>query len=258
LGADLRSQNPQIQISLDPELVIPLTVIIPVYRDADALARTLALTDFSGAELIVSSTRDDGSLASLRENRPDIVWVAAQRGRALQMNAGAAFARGDWLVFLHADTRLPTGWVAAIDAARLEPGAIAGCFRFALDSPSPMARAIELGVRARVALLALPYGDQAIFVRRDVFEAMGGYSDLPIMEDVDLVRRLRRRGRLFRSALPAITSARRWERDGWILRTVRHLVLIALYFVGVPPTRLAGLDPARRGHPDPPTGRMYL
>jgi rSAM/selenodomain-associated transferase 2 len=234
------------------------SVVIPVYRDADALARTLASTDFTGAELVVSSTRADDSLASLREQRKDIVWVEAPRGRAPQMNAGAAFARGDWLVFLHADTRLPPGWTAAIDAARLDPGAIAGCFRFALDSPSPLARAIELGVRARVALLALPYGDQAIFVRRDVFEAIGGYSHLPIMEDVDLVRRLRRRGRLFRSAMPAVTSARRWERDGWIRRTARHLMLISLYFLGVPPARLARLDPARRGHPDPPSGRMYL
>jgi len=234
------------------------SVIIPVYRDADALARTLASTDFTAAELVVSWTRGDDSLASLREARPDIVWVEAPRGRAPQMNAGAAFARGDWLVFLHADTRLPPGWIAAIDAARLDPRVIAGCFRFVLDSPSPMARVIELGARARVALLALPYGDQAIFVRRDVFEAIGGYSHLPIMEDVDLVRRLRRRGRLFRSAMPAITSARRWERDGWIRRTARHLMLISLYFLGVAPARLTRLDPARRGHPDPPSGRMYL
>ena len=233
-------------------MAILTSVIIPVYRDADALARTLAATDFAGAEIIVSSTRDDDSLASLRTSRADIVWIGAPRGRALQMNAGAAFARGDWLVFLHADTRLPPGWAGAIDAARRDPHVVAGCFRFALDSPSPLARVIELGARARVARLGLPYGDQAIFVRRDIFEAIGGYSQLPIMEDVDLVRRLRRRGRLFRSSIPAITSARRWERDGWIPRTGRHLMLISLYFLGVPPARLARLDPARRGHPDRP------
>ena len=87
---------------------------------------------------------------------------------------------------------------------------------------------------------------------------MEGYAHLPIMEDVDLVRRLRRRGRLFRSAKPAMTSARRWERDGWVGRTARHLMLILLYFCGVSPARLADLDPARRGHPQPPSGRMYL
>ena len=233
-----------------------LSVIIPVYCDAEALARTLA--DLSGADLIVSAAAGDDSLSTLRLARPDIVWVDAPRGRARQMNAGAAVARGEWLLFLHADTRLPSGWAGAVDAASRDPRVNAGCFRFALDSPSTMARVIELGVRARVALFGLPYGDQAIFVRREAFEALHGYADLPIMEDVDLVRRLGRRGRLFRSAQPAITSARRWERDGWIARSARHLALILLYACGVPPARLVRLDPARRPHPKPPAGRMNL
>jgi rSAM/selenodomain-associated transferase 2 len=239
-------------------LAILSSVIIPVYRDVEALGRTLASTDFSCAELIVSVTRTDDSLASLRAARKDIVWVDAPRGRAPQMNAGAAFARGEWLVFLHADTRLPPGWIDTIAAASVHPQVVAGCFRFALDSPSPIARLIELGVRVRVAVFGLPYGDQAIFVRRAVFEAIGGYAHLPIMEDVDLVRRLRRRGRLVRSAKPALTSARRWERDGWIGRTARHLLLIGLYFCGVPPARLIQLDAARRAHPDRSSGRISL
>jgi hypothetical protein len=174
------------------------------------------------------------------------------------MNAGAVSARGEWLVFLHADTRLPRGWTDAIGLASHDPGVNAGCFRFALDSTSTMARVIERGVRVRVALFGLPYGDQGIFVRRDAFEALGGYTELPIMEDVDLVRRLRRTGRLFRSALAATTSARRWERDGWLRRSARHLAMILLYFCGVAPARLIGLDPARRTHPEPPGRRMYL
>ena len=220
------------------------------------MARTLA--DLYTADLIVASTADDDSLAALRLARPDIVWIDAPRGRARQMNAGVAVARGRWLLFLHADTRLPSGWERAVEAAQADARVNAGCFRFALDSPSWLARAIELGVRARVALLGLPYGDQAIFVRREAFEALRGYRDLPIMEDVDLVRRLRRRGRLFRSPLPAVTSARRWERDGWLRRTALHLALITLYFCGVPPARLIRLDPSRRAHPSPPGGRMYL
>jgi rSAM/selenodomain-associated transferase 2 len=233
-------------------------VIIPVYRDADALARTLADTDFAGAELIVSSVSGDATLAPLRLAYPGIVWVEAPRGRAAQMNAGAVSARGEWLVFLHADTRLPRGWTDAIRLASHDTGVNAGCFRFALDATSKMARAIEWGVRVRVALFGLPYGDQGIFVRRDAFEALGGYADLPIMEDVDLVRRLRGTGRLFRSALEATTSARRWERDGWLRRSARHLAMILLYFCGVAPARLIGLDPARRTHPEPPGRRMYL
>jgi rSAM/selenodomain-associated transferase 2 len=235
-----------------------VSVIIPVYRDTEALARTLAATDVTGVDVIVSAAPEDDSLTTLRLAYPDIVWVDGPRGRARQMNAGAAVSLGEWLVFLHADTRLPSGWREAIDAAGRDPLVNAGCFRFALDSRAPMARLVELGVRVRVALFGLPYGDQAIFVRRDVFEALGGYADLPIMEDVDLVRRLGTRGRLFRSSRPAMTSARRWERDGWIRRTALHLSLIVLYFCGVPPARLVRLDPARRAHPVPPRGRMSL
>jgi rSAM/selenodomain-associated transferase 2 len=235
-----------------------LSVIIPVYRDADALARTLADTDFSGTELIVSSVSGDDSLALVRLAHTQIAWIEAPRGRATQMNAGAAAARGEWLVFLHADTHLPRGWKRAIELASRDSRVNAGCFRFALDSTSPKARILEIGVRARVAWFGLPYGDQALFVRRDAFVALGGYADLPIMEDVDLVQRLRGRGRLYRSTIAATTSARRWERDGWLRRTVRHLTLILLYLCGVAPSRLIWLDPARRSHPVPPGGRMSL
>ena len=259
----MRSLSLEIQISLDSKIRSLISIIIPVYRDADALARTLAATDFADAELIVSSASADESLAPLRLARPDIRWVDAPRGRARQMNAGAAVARGAWLLFLHADTHLPPLWAQEIcraDGHSVEAGGpiALGCFRFALDSASPAARLIEIGVRLRVRLFRLPYGDQALFIKRSLFEQLGGYADLPIMEDVDLVRRAQLHGRLFRSPQAAITSARRWERDGWASRTARHLALIALYFCGVPPARLVRLDAARRGHPDTPNRRMYL
>jgi rSAM/selenodomain-associated transferase 2 len=223
-----------------------ISIVIPMYRDAAALERTLASARFGSAEVIVASTEEDAtSLAGLRSARRDIVWVQGPPGRAHQMNAGAAAARGSWLLFLHADTQLPADWMSAIDAADREGGVAIGCFRFALDSASSAARAIELGVRVRVALFGLPYGDQALFVRRDVFESLGGYRLVPIMEDVDLVRRARARGDLFRSHLPALTSARRWERNGWFRTTARHLWLIARYFAGVSPERLVRLDAGR-------------
>jgi rSAM/selenodomain-associated transferase 2 len=228
--------------------MVSISVIIPVYHDADALSRTLDATDWSGAEAIVVATADDRSLTSVRATHPEVVWLDAPRGRARQMNAGAARAQGDWLLFLHADTRIPATWRTAIESAE-RSAAVAGCFRFGLDSPSWFARVIERGVALRVALFGLPYGDQGLFVRRASFEALGGFADLPIMEDVDFVRRARRLGPLFRSPMRAVTSARRWERDGWIARTARHLGLIALYFCGVPPSRLIRLDRARRGHP---------
>jgi rSAM/selenodomain-associated transferase 2 len=219
--------------------MIRISVIIPVYRDTAALARTLASTDFRDADVIVVSTADDAeSLAALRAARPDVQWVDAARGRASQMNAGAAVSRGLWLLFLHADTQLPSDWRSAIAGAHRDSRVVFGCFRFALDSPRVVARAIELGVRLRVALFDLPYGDQAIFVRRDAFEAVGGYAALPIMEDVDLVRRLRETGRLWRASNVAVTSARRWERLGWVRVTSQHLRLLLLYFLGVAPERL--------------------
>ena len=217
-----------------------ISVILPVFRDADALRLTLrdAAKDAKNAEIIVSATDEDrDALAGLRAARPDVIWIEGPRGRARQMNAGAAVARGSWLVFLHADTRLPSGWQRAIESAE-QAGAVAGCFQFALESKHPFARVIEAGVRLRVAVLGLPYGDQAIFVRRDVFESLGGYADIPIMEDVDLVRRLRVTGRLLPASYRAVTSARRWERDGWVRVTARHLRLILLYFAGVSPERL--------------------
>ena len=198
----------------------------------------MGATDFGDAEVIIAAAEDDQSLSGLRGSRPDLGWVTASRGRARQMNAGAAIARGDWLLFLHADTRLPREWPRVVERANTDPRVTVGCFRFALDSAAPAARLIEFGVRLRVRVFALPYGDQALFVRREAFARLGGYGDLPIMEDVDLVMRLRETGRMYVASEEAVTSARRWEEDGWLRRTARHLSLIVRYFAGVHPERL--------------------
>src|SRR5439155_16412913 len=185
----------------------------------------------------IAAAEDDRSVSGLRGSRPDLGWGTASRGRARQMNAGAAIARGDWLLFLHADTRLPREWPRVVERANTDPSVTVGCFRFALDSAAPAARLIEFGVRLRVRVFALPYGDQALFVRREAFARLGGYGDLPIMEDVDLVMRLRETGRMYVASEEAVTSARRWEEDGWLRRTARHLSLIVRYLAGVNPDR---------------------
>jgi rSAM/selenodomain-associated transferase 2 len=218
------------------------TIVIPVRNDRAALAETLAALPIGGAvEVIVVDGSDvpDPALDGLRNQYPDVVWVRSAPGRGLQMNAGARRGHGRWLVFLHADTRLGSGWQDALRGVDRQRQVVGGSFRFVLDSPARQARWVERGVWLRVRLMNLPYGDQALFARRSVFEEMGGYRELPLMEDVDFIKRLRRRGRLARLDVPAITSARRWETDGWLRRTVNNAVLILLYLAGWPPERLA-------------------
>jgi rSAM/selenodomain-associated transferase 2 len=222
---------------------VPLvSVIVPVLPgDVECLERTLrALGNPPRAEIIVVNGGEwTPQLAALRGRAAHVCWLSSSKGRGRQMNSGARNARGDWLVFLHADTVLGRGWLENLERLDAADEFAAGCFRFALDSASRWARAIERGVAARVRWCNLPYGDQALFVRRHVFERLGGYRELPLMEDVDLVRRLHRVGRLYRSGVPATTSARRWEADGWIGRSVENVAMVLLFLAGVSPDRLA-------------------
>jgi rSAM/selenodomain-associated transferase 2 len=219
-----------------------VTVVIPVLDDTTALTSLLPTLPVDPSVQVVvvdGGDRRDTASDALRERHPEIEWIRSARGRGVQMNAGAKRARGRWLVFLHADTRLGAGWLDLLRRLDGHPAIVGGSFRFALDSGSRWARWIERGVRLRVRLFDLAYGDQALFARRDVFAQLGGYLELPLMEDVDFVRRLRRRGRLEHADIPALTSARRWERDGWIRRTVENIALILLFLAGWSPARLA-------------------
>ena len=226
-----------------------VSVIIPVWRDEHALTVSLQrLHDTPDVELIVASALGEESRYDvLRERYQNVRWVSAPRGRAQQMNAGAALARGRWLLFLHADSQLPAEWLDAIAEADDSVDIVAGAFRLALDSRDWRARVIEAGVRLRVALFGLPYGDQALFVRCRTFESIGGYRDLPLMEDVDLVRRLKHSGRLMQSRAAILTSARRWERNGWMRQSARNVSLAVRYTLGAPPARLAQRYFRRRG-----------
>jgi rSAM/selenodomain-associated transferase 1 len=154
------------------------------------------------------------------------------------MNAGAAISRGHWLLFLHADSELPPDWLEVIAEAETR-AYVAGAFALGLDSRDWRARVIELGVRARVAMFGLPYGDQALFVRRDTFATLDGYRDLPLMEDIDFMRRVKTRGRLLKSRSVVMTSARRWEQDGWMRRSAQNAGLAMRFLAGASPAQLA-------------------
>lgn len=216
------------------------SIIIPVLNDTPVLAAMLATLN-AGADveiLVVDGGSTDECVATRATMREDTRWVTSLPGRGRQMNSGARSARGRWLVFLHADTRLPDLWLDELRRLDGEPSIVGGSFRFRLDSEARSARLLERGVALRVRYFDLPFGDQALFVRSAVFEALGGYREWPLMEDVDLVRRLRRMGRLHHSSLPAVTSARRWEREGWCRRSAGNVTLLLLFLAGVPPDRL--------------------
>jgi rSAM/selenodomain-associated transferase 2 len=214
-----------------------VSIVIPVLGDAENAGRLIGQIDPADpVEVIVADGGPDPGLDDLGR-QPRVRLLRVPRGRARQMNAGAASATGEWLLFLHADSRLPQHWILHLHDVPLD--AVGGWFRFALDDAAWQARVIERGVAWRVRLFGLPYGDQGLFVRRDAFRALGGFRDLPLMEDVEFVRRLTRAGPAFELPLPLVTSARRWRRDGWFRRSARNLAILTCYLAGVSPQRLA-------------------
>lgn len=164
--------------------------------------------------------------------------IAANPGRASQMNAGAAVANGDILLFLHADTLLPTNFDTLICLALQDAGTIAGAFELRIDAKLWGLRFIEKMVNARSRLFSLPYGDQAIFLKAIIFHEFGCFPDLLIMEDFELMLRLRREGKI--TILPAsvLTSGRRWQKLGVVKTTLINQLVIIGYFLGVSPDKL--------------------
>ncbi|WP_339931951.1 TIGR04283 family arsenosugar biosynthesis glycosyltransferase [uncultured Brevundimonas sp.] len=217
-----------------------LDVIIPVLNGGPRLAETLKALPPVHQVIVVDGGSTDGSEVLAAAHGASILSSAPARGGQLALGAEASTA--PWLLFLHADTRLDNAAWAAVAAyvTRPDAGARAAVFRLKLDDPAWQARVLERAVRLRVALLSLPYGDQGLLIHRDLYAAIGGFATLPLMEDVDLVRRLGRR-RLCLLDGTAETSAERWRRRGWIRQTARNLRCLALYFLGVPPTRIATL-----------------
>jgi rSAM/selenodomain-associated transferase 2 len=220
-----------------------LSIVIPTLDAAAELPGTLAALARAavvGEIVIADGGSRDETVALARAAGARL--IDAPRGRGRQLAAGAAVATGDWLLFLHADCRPLAGWEAAVATFIDGDGAAnrAGYFALALDDPNRAARRLERLVAWRCRALALPYGDQGLLLSRSLYDAIGGFASLPLMEDVEIVRRLGRR-RLVLLDATVRASARRYRAGGYVRRPLRNLCCLALYFLGLPAAAIARL-----------------
>lgn len=219
-----------------------ISVIIPVLNEAATIAESLAhVQHAAGATAIEMVVVDGGSQDGTRDRvaAVGITVLTAPVGRAHQMNAGAARATGNILLFLHADTCLPLGFPVLVNQALSPEGIVAGAFALSIDGDLPGLRWVERFANWRSRVLHMPYGDQAIFLRAEQFHAVGGFPQQPIMEDYELIRRLRRCGQIAIVPQPVITSSRRWQKLGVLQTTLINQAIVAAYRLGVSPQRLA-------------------
>jgi len=221
---------------------LSISIITPILNEAQQIVPFLEGLRGRGEtreHIFVDGGSSDQS-CQLLEQYPVKVLSSAP-GRGLQQNAGARAASGEILLFLHCDTTLPRAFTAHIQKTLNEPGRVAGAFSLAINHPGWPYRLIEKGTNIRSRLCSLPYGDQAIFVKRRAFEQAGGFPDQPILEEIVLLRRLRQLGSIGLNEERAVTSARRWERLGILRTTIINQIMLSGFFLGVSPQRLARL-----------------
>jgi rSAM/selenodomain-associated transferase 2 len=212
-----------------------VSVVIPALDEEDYIAAAIRSVRGCAEVLVVDGGSSDRTRDRAAEEGARV--LLSPPGRGQQLDLGAREAAGEWILFLHADTRLEEGWAEAV--AGLGKEVVGGAFRFAVDSPRPVYRWVEKAVDLRCRLFGLPFGDQAIFARRRVYGIVGGFPPFPLMEDLHFVRRLSRAGPMALLRKRAFTSARRWERHGVFATSARNLWLLGLYAAGRAPERLA-------------------
>jgi rSAM/selenodomain-associated transferase 2 len=223
-----------------------ISIIIPVLNEAATIQETLIrLQEASEVEVIVvdGGSRDETVAIAkcvgkvLAKSLP-INVISTAAGRARQMNAGAAAATGDILLFLHADTHLPIGFDILVRQALQNPGTVAGAFELRINAQLLGLRLIEKMVNMRSRFLSMPYGDQGIFLKATLFHEIGGFPEIPIMEDFEFMLRLRHQGRITLVPAPVLTSGRRWQKLGVVKTTLINQLIIVCYFLGVSPEQL--------------------
>lgn len=220
-----------------------ISVILPVWKEASIINHTIAnilSSEYRGdVEIIVVDGSAEGETIHAVQNK-EAKKVISEKGRSWQMNSGASLAHGDILFFLHADTLLPKDALRAISSVMQGREFVGGAFDLGIDSHRTVFRLIETAASLRSRITRIPYGDQGIFIRKDYFHTIGGFKEIPLMEDVDLMRRIKKAGdKICILPLRVKTSPRRWEREGIIRCTLRNWSLIALYYLGIPSEKLA-------------------
>lgn len=221
-----------------------LSIVIPTIEAEETLAATLASVaearDLPAEIVVIEGDRSEQTADLVADCGGRL--ARAPRGRGTQLAAGAKAARGDWLLFVHADTVLSKGWSREVARFMAEPANAQRCgvFRFALDDAAPAARRLERAVDWRCRVLGLPYGDQGLLIARAFYEALGGFKPLPLMEDVDLMRRIGRRS-IARLEASATTSSARYRKAGYFRRGALNLTCLGLYLLGVKPRVIARL-----------------
>jgi rSAM/selenodomain-associated transferase 2 len=221
-----------------------ISVIIPTLNEEKSLPRTLACLSASAHTevIIVDGGSTDGTLSLAQEfcaRTANARVITASRGRARQMNEGAKTSQCEILLFLHADTQLPAQAGQIVESALAKRNAVGGRFNVRFDSPSTWARVISSFMNRRSRVTGIATGDQALFVRRQVFELIGGFSDIPLMEDIEFSGRLQQAGRTVALQDTVVTSFRRWDREGPLRTILLMWALRFLYWAGVSPHRLA-------------------
>jgi rSAM/selenodomain-associated transferase 2 len=216
-----------------------ISIVIPVLNEAATITTALTnIKNITESEIIVVDGGSQDETVELARFLGVKVILSAP-GRARQMNAGAEVAKGDLLLFLHADTRLPADFETLICQTLWRSSVVAGAFELQIDARLLGLRLIEKMANWRSHFCSLPYGDQAIFLKAEIFHRVGGFPDLPIMEDFEFIRQLKRLGRIAIVPKPVITSGRRWQKLGAIRTTAINQLVIVAYFLGVPPRRIA-------------------